>query len=479
MGTNVARKLSAQGPRIDRRSMLKGTLAAALGLRVPGAVGAATSSGTHSQEQSVAGAKHTVVVLNPGHFHAGLTLRKSHPRLNEDVYVYSENGPDVESFLRMVQSFNERSKDPTRWKLHIYRGSDYLERLRAERPGDVVIIAGRNDTKMASIHRLHADGFFVLGDKPWLIAASELGMLNETAPTPPLAMDIMTERHEAATLVQKALTEHAEVFGRFRTGGDEPAIVMKSVHHLYKIVNQKPLVRPAWFFDTGAQGEGITDVTTHLVDLVQWMTGAGQPFDYERDIELLSARQWPTEVPRDIFARITGLPDFPATLRDHVKDSALHYLCNAGFSYRVRGIPVYLESLWNLAIPEGGGDTHDAIVRGTKADLVIEQGAATRFVTELTVRPLENNSAYAHALSNAVESLQSAFPGIAVEPAGPTYRIAIPAAVRTTHEEHFAAVLEEFLGYIDSGERPANLGPDLISKYTLLARAAELSHRSA
>ena len=459
--------------------MLKATLAAALAARLPDAAAADASSGSHSQEKSVAAAKHTIVVLNPGHFHAALTLRKSHPRLNDDVYVYSEDGPDVESFLRMVQTFNERPKAPTRWKLHVYRGADYLERLRTERPGDVVIIAGRNDTKMTSIHRLHADGFFVLGDKPWLIAASELGMLNATAPTPPLAMDIMTERHEAATLVQKALTEHAEVFGRFRTGGDEPAIAMKSVHHLYKIVNQKPLVRPAWFFDTGAQGEGITDVTTHLVDLVQWMTGGGLPFDYERDIELLSARQWPTQVPRDIFARITGLPDFPPALRDQVKDGALHYLCNAGFSYRVRGIPVYLESLWDLAIPEGGGDTHDAIVRGTKADLVIEQGSATHFAAELTVRPVQNDSAYARALSDTVASLQSVFRGIAVEATGPGYRITIPAALRTTHEEHFAAVLEEFLGYVDSGERPANLGPDLITKYTLLARAAELSHRNA
>jgi hypothetical protein len=140
---------------------------------------------------------------------------------------------------------------------------------------------------------------------------------------------------------------------------------------------------------------------------------------------------------------------------------------------------VYLESLWNLAIPEGGGDTHDATVRGTKADLIIEQGPATRFVTQLTVRPVEDSAAYSRSLSNTVASLQSAFPGIAVERASPIYWITIPAALRTTHEEHFAAVLEEFLGYIDSAERPANLGPDLITKYTLLARAAELSHRSA
>jgi predicted dehydrogenase len=425
----------------------------------------------------LAAPKHTVVVLDPGHFHAALTLRRSHPRLKQDVYVYAEDGPDVENFLRIVHSFNQRPQDPTNWKLHVYRGTDYLERLRTERPGDVVIIAGRNDTKMTSIHRLHADGFLVLGDKPWLIDATAIGMLREITAMPPLAMDIMTERHEVANQVQKALAERPEVFGRFRTGGDAPAIAMRSVHHLYKIVNQKPLVRPAWYFDLGAQGEGITDVTTHLTDLAQWMTGRGRQFDYERDVELLSARQWPTEVPRDLFARITGLADFPPALRGRVVDGALHYLCNASLSYRLRGIPVQLESLWNLAIPEGGGDTHHTTLRGTKADLMVGQGPETRFLTELTVHPLDESTSYAQALGDAVASLQGTFPGLGFEPRGTAFRITIPQALRTTHEEHFAAVLEEFLGYIDSSEQPANLAPDLVAKYTLLARAAELSHR--
>ena len=116
-------------------------------------------------------------------------------------------------------------------------------------------------------------------------------------------------------------------------------------------------------------------------------------------------------------------------------------------------------------------------LRGTKADLIVEQGPDTRFVTELTVRPVNESTSYAHALRDAVASLQGRFPGLGFEPAGTTFRITIPQALRTTHEEHFAAVLEEFLGYIDSGEHPANLGPDLVAKYTLLARAAELSHR--
>jgi predicted dehydrogenase len=419
--------------------------------------------------------RHTLVVLNPGHFHAALTLRKSHPRLNDDVHVYADDGPDVESFLRIVRTFNERAQDPTRWKVHVYRGTDYLERLRAERSGDVVIIAGKNQTRMKSIHLLHADGFLVLGDKPWLIAANEIPLLEEATTTLPLAWDIMTERHEIANRLQQALAILPEVFGRFRDDREEAAIEMRSVHHLYKVVNQQPLVRPHWYFDTAVQGEGITDVTTHLVDLTQWLVNNGKRSDYSRDVELLAARQWPTTVPREMFERITGLPDFPAALRGNVIDGALHYLCNAQFSYRLSGVPVRLESLWHLAIPEGGGDTHHAIARGTRADLIVEQGPDTGFRTELTVRPASPDANYARALHDAIAALQNQFPGVRVEPTGSSFRIAIPEASRTTHEEHFAAVLDQFLCYVDRRQWPDNLGRDLLTKYTLLARAAELS----
>ncbi len=426
-------------------------------------------------ERALAADPHTLVILNPGHFHAALTLRKSHPRLSDDVHVYAEDGPEVESFLRIVRTFNEQARHQTQWKLRVYRGADYLARLRSERPGDIVIIAGRNDTRMQSIQLLHADGFLVLGDKPWLIAADQIPMLEQTTATPPLAWDIMTERHEIANRLQRALAAQPEVFGRLYSEGGEPAIEMRSVHHLYKVVNQRPLVRPHWYFDTAVQGEGITDVTTHLVDLTQWLIGSGKPLDYSRDVELLSARQWPTAVPRDEFGRITGLADFPESLRENVVDGTLRYLCNAQISYRLRGAPVRLESLWHLAIPEGGGDTHHAIVRGTRADLIVEQGPHTGFQTQLTVRPAGLDADYARALRKAVATLRDEFPGLQVEPTGSIFRIEIPKTLRTTHEEHFAAVLDQFLAYVDRGHWPDNLGPDLVTKYKLLARAAELS----
>jgi predicted dehydrogenase len=420
---------------------------------------------------------HKLIVLNPGHFHAALTLRRSHARLGDDVYVYADAGPDVDAFVELVGSFNARVQDPTHWNLHVYRGADHLDRLLAESPGKVVIVAGKNDTKLDSIARLHERGFFVLGDKPWLIQPSQLDRLKEVAGSPPLAMDIMTERHEIANRIQKALMGRAEVFGALRDDGAQPAISVKSVHHLYKTVNGQPLVRPAWYFDTAVQGEGIADVTTHLVDLVQWMVG-GEPFAYERDVELTTARQWSTRVPLQTFAQITGLPAFEPHLRSRIEGGALSYLCNAAISYRLRGMPVHIESVWALEIPRGGGDLHWCLARGEHADLIVDQSAATRFMPELFVHPTDSNDRYAITLAQAIAALQPAFPGIAVDPADAgAFHIRIPKTLRTTHEQHFAAVLDQFLALVDGAEPPRNLGPDLITKYELLARAAELSRR--
>jgi hypothetical protein len=97
---------------------------------------------------------------------------------------------------------------------------------------------------------------------------------------------------------------------------------------------------------------------------------------------------------------------------------------------------------------------------------------------ELFVHPTESNDRYAITLAQAIAALQPAFPGIAVDPADAgAFHIRIPRTLRTTHEQHFAAVLDQFLALVDGADPPRNLAPDLITKYELLARAAELSHR--
>ena len=56
------------------------------------------------------------------------------------------------------------------------------------------------------------------------------------------------------------------------------------------------------------QGEGIVDVTTHLVDLVQW---EAFPESAEAaDAKVLSARRWATPLTPEQFGRVTGAKDF-------------------------------------------------------------------------------------------------------------------------------------------------------------------------
>ncbi|MFN0314226.1 MAG: putative oxidoreductase C-terminal domain-containing protein [Burkholderiales bacterium] len=421
---------------------------------------------------------HTLIIFNPGHFHAALALRYRHRMLSNGVYVYAEDGPDLERFLALVETFNRRENDPAQWNLHVYRGADCLERLIAERKGGVVIVAGKNDRKLDSIARLQAAGFSVLGDKPWLIDSNELPRLEHVAGSEPVAMDIMTERHDPANRLQRALSKIPSVFGEFLKDGSRPAISMVSVHHLLKTVNGQPLKRPVWYFDTAIQGEGITDVTTHLADLALWLTDRGEDCVYDRDIELIAARQWPTSVPLEIFSRITGLPDFPDGFHRHVHHGCLNYLCNARIEFALRGVLTHMEARWDLQVRPGGGDLHEGIVRGSLSEIVVEQSAETGFLSQLTILPKDPGKSFGSRLAQAVAELQVEFPGLSVEKIEGGYRALIPSALRTTHEQHFSVVLSEFLEYAD-GRKPASHGAaDVMAKYALLARAKTLSSKA-
>src|SRR5436853_3373503 len=117
----------------------------------------------------------------------------------------------------------------------------------------------------------------------------------------------MTERYEITSLLQKALLQDEATFGTIIPGSaDEPGVFMESVHCLKKLVAGVPLRRPAWFFDVHQQGEGLSDVGTHLVDLVFWILQPGQAIEPQRDLSILGARRWPTLVSRGDFQQITG-----------------------------------------------------------------------------------------------------------------------------------------------------------------------------
>jgi predicted dehydrogenase len=427
---------------------------------------------------------HTLVFLAPEHFHAALALRARHPLVRDEIFVYATDETECREFLGLVASFNARPERPTGWQPTARVRANPLEAFLAERPGDVVILAGRNDSKMEWIRRLHDAGCAVLADKPWMTGTEGFADLRATLSGPPLAMEMMTGRHEITTAVERMLVGSAEVFGTFAKDG-EPAIAFESVHHLEKQVNGAPFRRPPWFFDVRVQGDGLADIPTHLVDHAQQLVSRPAGDDASSDgragatspaLEMIDARRWSIPVPREVFARVSGLPDFPASLGGVVDGGRLAYLGNAELVFRCGGVLVRAATRWELTEPDGGGDAHRTRLRGTRADICVERTAATGWKRRLVVEPRPEVTGVADALRRCASSWPAIPLGVARAERG--WELEIPEVLRTPHESHFPLVLDEFLGHVARGAWPARRIADTLAKYELLAQAHALAGRA-
>ena len=427
-----------------------------------------------------------LITLDPGHFHASLVQKVMYPGVSPIVRVYAPLGPDLDEHLKRVGAYNIRSIDPTSWEEKFYTGSDYFEKMIAERPGNVVVIAGNNRRKIDYINGSIKAGLHVLADKPMCIDAAGFKKLKATFKTAEqrhlLLYDIMTERYEITTMLQKYLINDPSVFGRLIKGTlDQPAVTKESVHHLYKTVSGKPLRRPAWFFDTSQQGEGIVDITTHLVDLIQWESFPEQKIAVT-DIRMLRARRWPTVVTREQFRRVTGLSEFPKFLQQGIdqEDALLDY-SNGEMSYTLKGVHAKVSVIWNFEAPPGTGDTHFSVMRGTRANVIIRQGKEENYRPELYVEAASNTTAQSleGALKKAINRLQAGYPGLELERKGTGWRLRIPDKLRTDHEAHFGQVMEKFLSFLRKGKLPDWEVPNMIAKYYTTIKALQLAHDSS
>ena len=253
---------------------------------------------------------------------------------------------------------------------------------------------------------------------------------------------------------------------------------MKSVHNLMKVVSGAVNLRPAWFFDTAEQGEALADVDTHLVDLVPFLLYPGQPIDYRSEIRVLGARKWPTVLDREQLLRLTGDRELDPALASRMKDGRLPYFANGEVSYTLRGTHVRLAALWDYEAPEGAGDTHAAVVRGSLSRVEIRQGLEERWRPELYVvpnRPADAPAVQA-ALVRRVAEIAKTRPGLTVEDEGSRLRVGIPDRCRVGHEAHFAEVTERFLGYLkDPATLPKWEKANMLAKYWVTTQAVEMS----
>jgi predicted dehydrogenase len=426
------------------------------------------------------------MTLDPGHFHAGLVQKEMYPDVSPTVDVYAPEGPDLQAHVKRIEAFNSRKDGPTSWVLNLHTGPDFFERMLRERPGNIVVISGKNRGKIERIGRSVAADLHVLADKPWILTSADLPALERTLADADarkvVAYDIMTERYEITTILQRALVNDPAVFGTQVTGTPEdPGVYLESVHHLMKVVSGTPNIRPAWFFDTDEQGEGLNDIGTHLVDLVQWTLFPGQALNYRSDVAVLSAYRWPTMIPEADFTRVTASEGFPASLRARVKDGALEYFSNTFVTYTVRGVHVSLNVPWDWEAPAGAGDTHYAVYKGSRARVEVRQSKADNYRTEVYVVPNApaDKEVVLGAVKARVAALQGEWPGVAVDERHGAIHLVIPDRFRVGHEAHFAEVTRNFLGYLrNRGTLPAWERPNMLAKYYVTTTGTEMSHKA-
>ena len=421
-----------------------------------------------------------LITVDPGHFHAALVQKIMYDKVSPEVHLYAPEGPDYKQHLKRIESYNTRNTNPTSWKELVYTGSDFFEKMLAEKAGNVVVLSGNNRKKAEYITKSINAGLNVLSDKPMIILPEDFNKLEEAFMVAKekgiLLYDIMTERYEVATILQKLLSQKAEIFGTLTSGTkDSPAVTKVSIHHFSKIVSGNPLLRPAWFFDVEQQGEGIVDVTTHLVDLVQWECFPEQVLTVN-DVKMIAAKRWPTIISKDEFKEVTGLDTFPDYLRKDIKNGKLNVFSNGEMAYQIKGIFAKVSVEWKYQAPPGGGDTHYSIMHGTVCDLIIKQGADEKFLPTLYIENIKDLTIpdFKNKLKDAVAALP--YDSLQVESVNKTsLKINIPKRYRVSHEEHFGQVTSKFLEYIKAGKLPEWEVPGMITKYYTTTSALKMA----
>jgi predicted dehydrogenase len=424
-----------------------------------------------------------LIEVAPGHFHAAQLHSEMLDDFSDEVHVYAPLGPELTAHLDTIGRFNSRAADPTHWSLRVFAGPDYLDEMLREPPGNVVVLSGRNGKKIDLVLAALRAGQNVLADKPWIIEAADLPKLEtalELARTHGLiAYDCMTQRFDTAYQIQRELVRDPAIFGDPATGSpDAPAVRLENLHSILKSSAGAVMRRPPWFFDIHEQGEGIADVATHLVDLVEWTLFPAQTLNYRRDARVVRALRSPTKVTAAQFEQVTGERSWPSYLASSVKGGVLEYYANGEAVVTLRGVHIGLRVGWQFQAAPGQKDTYLASYQGTRAHVELRQGAAENYVAEVSVIPAPgaDRSRVQAALRARLAALAPDFPGLRVEETGQKFHIVIPKEDRLPEDEQFPRLARQFTGYVRSPKTlPAYEESYMITKYYLTTAAVAMA----
>ena len=313
---------------------------------------------------------HTLLFLDPGHFHAALTLRVSQVRATDEVFVYAHEGAELRDFLALVERFNRALRGPHA----LASGRDDVRRPARAARGRATRRRGgaRGQERGQGAH--HA-------------TAARLGL-----PRPRRqAVARGAGRPRARASEPRGLAPgRGDHDGASRRGGRAREEARRCSRALRRLPRRRAGHRAGERSPAG-EARGRRPPQASLVVLRRARAGKrpGRHSDPRRGPgavarggdaaapELLSARAWSTQVPAEAFRRITGEAGFPRELEPFVDGDALSYRCNAELVYRIGRVTASAATRWTLSPTPDGGDASHSVAHGTRADIRLEQSART------------------------------------------------------------------------------------------------------
>jgi hypothetical protein len=201
-----------------------------------------------------------------------------------------------------------------------------------------------------------------------------------------------------------------------------------------------------------------------------------QAIDYTKDISINAAKRWTTKISLSEFEAITKMDSFPSYLKKSVtSDTVLQVYCNGEINYAIKGVHAKTSVIWNYKAPDGTGDTHYSIMRGTKANLVIRQGIEENYKPVLYIEPIKNDTGYQSTVAHHFKKISAKFPGVELYKTIKGWSVKLPENLVEGHEAHFGRVMEKFLDYLKNKKMPAWEVPNMLAKYYTTTKGLEVA----
>ncbi|MGL4420922.1 MAG: putative oxidoreductase C-terminal domain-containing protein [Gemmataceae bacterium] len=422
-----------------------------------------------------------LMLVEPEHWHSILCQRVLLPGIRPRCYIYGTLNPMTVRHMAALEHYASTKITPTPWEPDYRLGPDPWARFLQEQPGNAVLLAGRNDTKLQQMGLCVQQALPVIADLPWILDLDDLPKLEQLYREADLRevpiLDLAPARFDVVSLLQRSLVRDPAIFGQWSAGTiDNPALILENTYYFKKPLAGQMIYRPVWWFDVRISGDGLTEGGVPMADHALWLVAPETPIDYRRDIQVLDASRWPTVIGPDAFQELTQTRPYPENLHRHwIRSGAFQHYGNGTMTVAIRGVHTRITVLWDIEPASPGmPDDHACLARGTRS--IISATRSNSVETALEITPLQETLSVHAAVARQCEQWQADIPGLTLQTERDRLRVIVPLNALRNYEVTLTQAMHEVVRQLQFPRSiPAYERSHQLAKHYIGLKATELA----